>query len=184
MDEENKNINNQDDQHSRNPNYGSKAGAEDELEKIKKQAQEYLDGWKRAKADYLNLKKEIEAQNKEIKEWMSKIFLLPLLDIMDNFDKAFVKIPEGTETAWVKGIEVIRKQFDDFFKSQRVAAIETKGQKFDPLKHEAVAAPERGEPRPDGREENDESGTIAEELQKGYLINGEVLRPAKVKVYK
>ena len=59
---------------------------ENDIESIKKQAEEYLNGWKRAKADYLNLKKEIESQNKEIKEWLSKIMLLPLLGIMDSFD--------------------------------------------------------------------------------------------------
>jgi len=151
-----------------------------EIENLRKQNEEYLNGWKRAKADYLNLKKEMEAQNKEIKEWMSKIFLLPLLGIMDNFDKAFVEIPKGTEMeAWVKGIEVVRKQFDNFFKLQGVEIMETKGQKFDPLKHEAIESMEGGLPAQAG-----ESGMIAEELQKGYLINGEVLRPAKVKIYK
>lgn len=150
---------------------------ENNIEVLKKQAQEYLDGWKRAKADYLNLRKEMEAQNKEIKEWMSKILILPLLDIMDNFDRA------GTLDT---GIENIKKQFEDFLKAQGVTVMETKGQKFDPLKHEAVesiAAPGGGEPRPNGRE-GGESGMIAKELQKGYSINGEVLRPAKIKVYK
>lgn len=174
MTEENKNINNQDDQHSRNPNYGSKVGEEDELIKCKQQMQEYLDGWKRAKADYLNLKKEMEAQNKEIKEWLSKIMILPLLGIIDSFEKAFSEIPENIKNdLWIKGIEGIKKQFEDYLKIQGVEAMIVKGEKFDPAKHEAVESAEGGE-----------SQTIAEELLKGYLINGEVLRPAKVKVYK
>ena len=83
---------------------------ENELEKLKKQAQEYLDGWKRAKADYLNLKKEMEAQNKEIKDWLSKILLLPLLSIADGFEKAFAEIPKNfINEPWVKGIEGIKK---------------------------------------------------------------------------
>ena len=141
---------------------------ENNLETIKKQSDEYLNGWKRAKADYLNLKKDMEAQGREIKEWMSKMFILPLLEIMDNFDRA------GTLDA---GIEAIKKQFDDFFKLQGVMAIETKGQKFDPMKHEVI---ESANPPAGGGE----SDVVAEELQKGYLVNGEVLRPAKVKVYK
>ena len=76
----------------------------EDIETIKKQSEEYLNGWKRAKADYLNLKKEMEAQNKEIKEWLSKIFLLPLLDIMDSFERA------GTLDAGIVGI---KKQFED-----------------------------------------------------------------------
>lgn len=150
---------------------------ENELEKIKKQAQEYLDGWKRAKADYLNLKKEMESQNKEVKEWMSKVMILPLLGIMDGFEKAFDEVPDNLKNdEWVKGVGVIKKQFEDYLKTQGVEAVAAKGEKFDPAKHDAmesIATPEGGE-----------SGTVAEELQSGYLINGEVLRPAKVKVYK
>ncbi len=137
---------------------------ENNIESIKKQAEEYLNGWKRAKADYLNLKKEMEAQNKEIREWLSKIFLLPLLEIMDSFDRA------GTLDA---GIEGVKKQFDDFLKNNRVEAMKVIGEKFDPLKHEAMESIDGGE-----------SGIVAEEMQKGYLIGEEVLRPAKVKVYK
>jgi len=145
-------------------------------------------GWKRAKADYLNLKKEMEAQNKEIKEWMSKIFLLPLLGIMDGFEKAFSEIPENFQNEpWIKGIESIKKQMEDYLKSHGVEAMATKGEKFDSAKHEAIESVgyddsvgvKSGLPA-----QVSESGTIAEELQKGYLINGEVLRPAKVKVYK
>jgi len=137
-----------------------------EIENLRKQSEEYLNGWKRAKADYLNLKKNMEAQGKEIKEWMSKIFLLPLLEIMDSFDRA------GTLDAGVGGI---KKQFEDFLKDSRVEAMKVIGEKFDPLKHEAAESI-------DGLPE--ESGIIAEEMQKGYLIGDEVLRPAKVKVYK
>ena len=147
------------------------------IENLRKQCDEYLNGWKRAKADYLNLKKEMEAQNKEIKEWMSKIFLLPLLNVIDGLQKAFTEIPENLQNEpWVKGIEGIKKQFEDYLKSQGVKAMVAKGERFDPAKHEAVesiAAP--GE---------SESGIVSEELQTGYIINGEILRPAKVKVYK
>ncbi|MBI2446690.1 MAG: nucleotide exchange factor GrpE [Parcubacteria group bacterium] len=144
------------------------------IENLMKQSEEYLNGWKRAKADYLNLKKEMEAQNKEIKEWMSKIMILPLLGIADSFEKAFRETPDNLKNdPWVKGIEGIKKQFEDYLKSQGVEAMAIKGEKFDPAKHEAVESMEGGE-----------SGTIAEELQKGYLMNSDVLRPAKVKSYK
>lgn len=159
---------------------------ENNIENLRKQSDEYLDGWKRARADYLNLKKEMEAQNKEIKEWMSKIMILPLLSIVDSFLKAFSQIPENIKNEpWIKGIEGIKKQFEDYLKEQGVEVMIVRGEKFDPAKHEAIAAHEVGEPRPAvaGRESG-ESGAIAEELQKGYLVNGEVLRPAKVRVFK
>ncbi len=136
----------------------------EDIETIKKQAEEYLNGWKRARADYLNLKKEMEAQDREVREWLSKIFLLPMLDIMDSFDRA------GILDA---GIEGIKKQFKNFLKAQGVEAMEVIGEKFDPLTHEAIESVDGGE-----------SGRIIEEVRRGYLVNGEVLRPAKVKVYK
>src|SRR3989344_5563364 len=148
----------------------------EDIETIKKQSEEYLNGWKRAKADYLNLKKDMEQQGREIKEWMSKMFILPLLEIMDNFDRAGI-----LDT----GIEGIKKQLEDYLKTNGVEAMSAKGgsasggkivgEKFDPLKHEATESME-GPP--------EKSGMIAEETQKGYLIGGEVLRPAKVKIYK
>ncbi len=163
MNEENKQFNNTDD-----------------IEALKKQAQEYLDGWKRAKADYLNLRKEMESQNKEIKNWMSRVMLAPLLEIMDGFDNALSHIPEIIKNnGWVKGIEGVRKQLEDYFKAHKVEVITVKGERFDPTVHEAVESVGGGLPAQAG-----ESGKVAEELQKGYLINGEVLRPAKVKVYK
>lgn len=148
----------------------------EDIETIKKQSEEYLNGWKRAKADYLNLKKDMEAQSGEIKEWMSKMFIMPLLEIMDNFDRA------GTLDA---GIESIKKLFEDFLKNNGVEAMKVIGEKFNPLKHEAIESVERGLSAQAG-----ESGIVAEEMQKGYLIGGlsaqagEVLRPAKVKIYK
>ena len=95
---------------------------------------------------------------------MSKMFILPLLEIMDNFDRA------GTLDA---GIESIKKQLEDYLKANGVEAMKVAGEKFDPLKHEAMESVD-----------GDESGVVAEEKQKGYLMKGEVLRPAKVKVYK
>jgi len=147
-----------------NNNNNIEATEESELEKCKKQSEEYLNGWKRAKADYLNLKKDMEQQGKEIKEWMSKMFILPLLEIMDNFDRA------GTLDA---GIESIKKQLEDYLKANGVEAMKVAGEKFDPLKHEAMESVD-----------GDESGVVAEEKQKGYLMKDEVLRPAKVKIYK
>lgn len=145
-----------------------------ELEECKKQADEYLNGWKRAKADYLNFKKENNEAAAELKSWMAKIFLTPLLNIMDSFDKAFANIPENLKAdAWVAGVDGIKKQFENYLKMQKVEAMAAVGEKFDPLKHEAIESIEGGE-----------SGKIAEEVQEGYLMEGEVLRPAKVKVFK
>ena len=145
-----------------------------ELEDCKKQADEYLNGWKRAKADYVNFKKETEESAKEMKAWMSKIFIMPLLNIMDSFDKAFDSISENLKNdAWIAGVGGIKKQLDDYLKAQKVEAMAAVGEAFDPLKHEAVESVEGGD-----------TDKIAEEVQKGYLLDGEVFRPAKVKIFK
>lgn len=179
MDEENKQSNNVNNKEElRIPPI---ANTEDELEKYKKQAEEYLDGWKRAKADYLNLKKEMESQNKEIKEWMARVMLIPIISIADNFEKAFDELPDNLKNdAWVKGIESIKKQIEEYLTAQRVEPLSVKGEKFDPAKHEAIESVSPD----DSIGVRGESGTVALELQKGYSINGEILRPAKVKVYK
>lgn len=149
-----------------------------EIENLRKARDEYLNGWKRAKADYLNLKKEMEAQNTEIKEWMSKIMLLPILEIMDSFDKALNAASLDLKTSpWFAGIEGTKKQLVEYLKTRGVEAMKVKGEKFNPVIHEAIESVE-------GSRSADESELVTEELQKGYTINGEVLRPAKVKIYK
>src|SRR3989344_1593595 len=145
-----------------------------ELEDCKKQADEYLNGWKRANADYVNFKKETEENSKELKAWMSKIFIMPVLNIMDSFDKAFAGVPENLkDDMWVAGVIGIKKQFEDYLKAQKVETMSAVGEVFDPLKHEAVESVEGGD-----------TDKIAEEVQKGYLLDGEVFRPAKVKIFK
>lgn len=162
---------------------------ENNIENIKKQAQEYLDGWKRAKADYLNLRKEIESQNKEIKDWMSKVMLMPIIGIADSFEKAFGGLPDNLKNdAWVAGIQSIKKQVEEYLTAKHVEPIAVLGEKFDPIKHEAVESVSPDE-FSDGTVGvpvgvRGESGIVALELQKGYIMNGEILRPAKVKVYK
>lgn len=144
------------------------------LEECHKLLSEYLEGWKRAKADYLNFKREVDSQAKELQSWSKKVFLFPLLDIADNFDKAWARVPDSLKNdPWLEGMESIKKQVHDYLKSHRVEELRALGEKFDPLKHEAVEAVEGGE-----------AGIVAEELQKGYWVDGEILRPAKVKVYK
>jgi len=70
---------------------------------------------------------------------------------------------------------MIKKQLEDFLRTNGVEAIECAGKNFDPMLHEVIQAMEC---------EDQESGTIVEETQKGYMIDGCLLRPAKVKVAK
>jgi len=145
------------------------------LQECEKKKEEYLAGWQRAKADFLNYKKEERERTEETLKYAGEILSLNLLPILDNFDFASKNLPKNLmEDENVKGILQIRKQILDFLKTQGVEEIEAKPEgKFDPSFHEAVETAE-----------GKETGIILEEIKKGYIINGKVLRPAKVKVSK
>ena len=146
------------------------------VEELEKLRQEYLSGWQRARADLINYKKEeLERIQDFIKKAIEK-FILEFLPILDNFYNAERAISsEKKEMPEIKGILQIKKQILDFLKNYGLEEIDSVGKKFDPLFHEVVEEIEV---------EKFEGGTIVEEIQKGYKINGRLLRPAKVKVAK
>ncbi|PIP17994.1 MAG: nucleotide exchange factor GrpE [Parcubacteria group bacterium CG_4_10_14_0_8_um_filter_35_7] len=147
-----------------------------ELEKTKKQAEEYLNGWKRARADYINLKRDTQKEEEEWVQFANSALILGLLPIMDNFKKAFEYLSKEKENSeWVKGIRHIKKQLEDLLKSLGVEGIRTVGEKFNPEFHEAVGEKIFKEKK---------EGIILEEVEGGYKLHGRVLRPAKVIVAK
>jgi molecular chaperone GrpE len=146
------------------------------LEEAEKQKEEYLGGWKRERADFINYKKEETARVEALTKFIHGAFILKILDLIDSFDLADKNLgPEMKENQQIKGLLQIRSQFNDFLKSQGVEPIESLGQQFEPSKHEAIAESENAKQPP---------GTIIEEISKGYTLNGKLLRPAKVKVSK
>lgn len=147
-----------------------------ELEECRQKCEEYLNGWKRAKADLINYKKEESAHLADIAKWTRQNFVLGLLPIADSFELAAKRISaEERENESVKGLLMIKAQLEDFLKANGAEAIDAVGQKFNPEFHEAAQMEEC---------EEVESGTIIEETQKGYMIDGCLLRPSKVKVAK
>ncbi len=145
---------------------------ETELEKMQKQNQEYLDGWKRAKADYLNLKRDSEKEKMEIVQFANAGLLIELFPIYDNLKTALKHIPEGQQKeAWAQGFQHILRQFKDFLSTLKVEEIATEGKQFDPLLHEAVGKEKR---------EGIPSGQILDEQQSGFTLQGKVIRHAKV----
>lgn len=147
------------------------------LTECQKLNDEYLNGWKRAKADFLNYKKEEDGRIKRFLDYNNEEFILDLLPILDNFYIATNKMPrELTDNQWVKGILKIKEQLTDFLTSRGVEEIKSQiGKEFNPNFHEVVE-----EVKKDGVE----SGAIVEEIRKGYILNGKVIRSAKVKVAK
>ena len=147
-----------------------------ELEECQKLKDEYLAGWQRSRADLLNYKKEEMERIGDILKYANEGLILKILPILDNFEVAKKKLPENLKNdEHVKGLLLIKNQILDFLKSQGVEEIKSVGEKFDPNFHEVVEETE---------EKDKESGIIIEEIQKGYKINGRLLRPAMVKISK
>lgn len=150
--------------------------ADKNIQELEKKAQEYLDGWKRAKADYINYKKEMEQRQHEMAEFAQAAVVMRLVPVADNLHEAFKHIPEELKKSeWICGIENIQKQIESILKDAGLERIKTVGEKFDPKFHEAVAS--------EGKE-GMEQDVIFEEVKSGYTLHGRTLVPAKVKVVK
>lgn len=131
---------------------------------------EYLDGWKRARADLINFRQQEAQRLAEASFNYKKEILGELLLLLDEFQRAEENAPPNEET---KGFIMIGKMLEKILKNQGVEPMITEKTPFDPSLHEAVEMVE-----------GEESGLVAEEILKGYLLDGKLLRPAKVKVNK
>lgn len=146
------------------------------LEECERQRAEYLAGWQRARADFMNYKKEEMKRVSEFIEYAKEEFLLHILLFLDSFALAEKRISDHIKNDEnIRGFLQVGVQMKDFLKKHDVQEIKVLGEKFDPNFHEAVEEEYR---------EGVESGIILEEIQKGYTIQGRLLRPAKVKVAK
>lgn len=143
------------------------AGLRTELEEAKKQAEEYLNGWKRAKADYINREKEIAREKEEWAKFANQSLILEILPVYDNLKKAISQIKDRKAEAWTEGIINIKKQFENILKNLGIEEIKTVGEKFNPELHEAIAGEQK-------------KGAVAEEVSPGYKMHGKVIKPAKV----
>ncbi|MFY9495842.1 MAG: nucleotide exchange factor GrpE [Halanaerobiales bacterium] len=128
----------------------------------------------RLQADFSNYRKRNEKEAERIQAAIVAAIMEDLLPVLDNFDRALAQ--EGSGEDFRKGIEMIHRQLLDFLAKQGVENIEAVGKEFDHNYHNAVLQVES---------EEHESGIVVEELQKGYILNKElVIRPSMVKVAK
>ena len=149
---------------------------EQALEEAKAEAEEYLDGWRRAQAEFSNYKKRQRAEQTKVRELANANLLRKLLPVLDDFDRAIATMPKGVEKlSWTQGLLMVRRKLEAILETEGVEAVETEGASFDPHYHEAVTHEEMP-----GYEE----GQIIGEVQKGYVLGDRVLRPALVRVAK
>ncbi|GMA52144.1 protein GrpE [Alicyclobacillus contaminans] len=141
---------------------------ERELEEVKGQLL-------RVHADFDNFRRRTRQEKEDLQRFATKAVVSDVLGVVDNLERALASVPEDEAVAELrKGIEMVYRQLVSVLEKHGVQAMNTVGASFDPTLHEAVMqAP---------AEEGQTPGTVVEELQKGYMLNGKVLRPAMVKV--
>lgn len=157
------------------PVSGDVQALKDELEKVKRERDEYLDGWKRAKAEFINFKNEELARLKEVSRFASEDVIRDMIVVLDGFDLALTALSRELDSAAGKGVYMIRSQFEDALKRRGLErTISPVGHPFDPSLHDAVASIE-SDAAPD---------VVIDEVERGYTLNGRVIRPARVVVSK
>lgn len=155
-------------------------GVDPRVDPLAQKCAEYLDGWKRALADYENLKKANAQTKDEDRRRVRMSVADDLLPVIDNFGYVTKHIPDASgcdpefkkkfET-WVAGIGHIDRQFGEALKALGVEPIEALGQPFDARYHEAGGSK---------KDESKSDGEVLEEVIKGWKFGEVVLRPAKV----
>jgi len=151
----------------------------EEYEALKEKAgkaDEYFERLLRLQADFDNFKKRLEKEKIDFIKFANEDIIIEILKILDDFERAREagKIKHDFDVLY-KGIEMIWKDMKDFLAKKGLKELDAKGKPFNPHEHEAVM-----------QEENDEhqEDHVIEEFQKGYTLNGRVIRPSKVKVAK
>lgn len=159
--------------------YDEELDSSDTVSKLRKklkeaveEKQEYLDGWQRSKADFINFKKRNEEERQGFIKFALEGIILEIIPTLDSFDMA-LKNKEAWEKApkdWRLGIEHIYKQLLKSLKSHGVEQINPIGENFSREKHDSI------------EEIEGEDGKIMDVTLRGYSLNGKIIRPAQVKV--
>jgi len=158
------------------PSDGEVQALQNDLQQARAKADEYLDGWQRARAEFANYKKRVDRERDQVQQNASGNIIKRYLDILDDLDRALKNRPQsGDGVSWAEGIELIYRKFLAILESEGVKVIDAEGKVFDPNLHEAISQEDSPE---------HESGTVIEMLQKGYTLGDRVLRPARVRVAK
>jgi molecular chaperone GrpE len=148
---------------------GKKRAVEKAMEYL--EMQKALDSWKRCQADFENYKKDQARHQEEFRKYAKMDVIDQILPVVDNFEASLVHVPEeNKENGWVEGIIYIKKQLEDVLRNNDIEEILVKvGDKFNPEMHEAVGG--------DGKKQK-----ISKIIQKGYRMNGRILRAARVEI--
>ena len=153
-------------------NYSEGLNRDEELVRLQSEFLRVQDLYLRALADLENFRKKVQQDHAKIAHIGKREILFKILEVVDSFDRALQQT-SGLPESLAEGFHAISRQLRNILNGEGVTPMETLGQNFDPELHEAIATV---------GDEGEVSGTIVAELSRGYLWEGELLRPAKVSV--
>lgn len=149
---------------------------QEELEATIKQLDDQKDLYLRLVAEFDNFRKKTQKEKEEFKKYANEKLILELLDVCESIERGVDNSrSDGEKDKLIEGMELIHKQFTDVLKKNGLVPIKSKGEKFDPYRHEALMQTETDEC---------EEGTVLEEYTRGYMLNNKVIRYSKVRVSK
>ena len=128
----------------------------------------------RLKAEFDNTRKRLEKDTQEAVKFANEKIIAEIIPIADNFERALLSLAQGHDPAKVKdGLVIAKDELNKILKQNGVQVIQSVGMPFDPNLHEAVAVVEDGKA---------EDGTVVDEVQKGFMLNGRLIRPSRVRI--
>jgi molecular chaperone GrpE len=142
----------------------------DPLAEMTRERDEYLDTLQRLKAEFDNYRKRAAREQSDIRSRAAERLVKELIPVLDDLERALDAAEEHEEAKLEEGVRLVQRALADALQREGLAEIETNG-KFDPHIHEALLS------QPD---DELESGTVLQVLQKGYRLGDKVIRPARV----
>jgi molecular chaperone GrpE len=165
--------------HRRRPDRDSEGDLDEmaqELDEVRAELEETKDKLLRSLADFDNYRKRVDRERRELTRCANEELIRKLLEVVDNIERALEAAGKTKDLeGFRKGIELIDEHLKDILTREGLCPISCVGESFDPNYHEAVMAIEK---------EGEESDKVVEEVQKGYTLDGRVIRASKVVVSK
>jgi len=149
---------------------------ENHLEAARKEAAEIKERWLRAAADLENYRKRAGKEREELQKYGNEKLLRDFLPVYDDLQRALNAVDTTDNDAasqLQQGVDLVRKKFLQQLERHGVASFDSTGEAFDPARHDAIQQAHSNEV---------EAGRILEELQRGFMLNDRLLRPAMVVV--
>jgi molecular chaperone GrpE len=151
------------------------AELKEKLMLCERERDEYLDGWRRAKAEFLNYKNDEIKRLEEVVKFGNEDIMRDIIIVLDSFDRGIASLETAGQADAAAGMRRIRDQLIQIMERRGLERMEVKiGENFDPSRHEAIGEIYSEAP----------PGTIAAEIEPGFLLNGKVIRAAKVNLSK